>query len=172
MKTLFAALLLISSTAFAEPCLEGLMCTDIDMKKIAGAHKQTFCGVDDLKICHVAVWIPFFSQTAVVPHYIDINSFQIDEEDVFITYKMMPEGNINGEGYDGNIDAIAYTVRFDCERTLYKQLSYQYHYQNRIVFTGHLKYKPVSVKVGGPLISELFLRTCSAHEIVVTGDKQ
>jgi len=152
------SLLFLFTTAFADDSI-------VDMP-LEDAHKQNIC---EKGVCNTTVWVRF-KGPETARYYIDINAYRIDEEDTFLTYKLV--GKMNAEGYDGDVDAVIHRVRFDCERRLFKRLTYQYLIGTEIVFRSEFKQKPQSVKIGGPLMADLFWRACAAHNLLVTGKSE
>lgn len=150
----------VSTLVFAEPCPEGEYCYSVDMSSVKGAYKETLCTESDhLKQCSTAVWVPVNKES-----FIDLNSFRIDEEDVFINYKIImftnsasrPMTEADFEFY--RVDH----VRFDCERGVYKLFYTEYRTKKQLIEHKEVKNKPEPVK-GNQWLESIYNRTCMAH---------
>jgi len=163
LPKIFVLSALMSALAFAEPCPEGEYCYSVDMKSVSGAYKETLCTeTEHFKKCDVAVWVPVNEGSI----FIDLNSFKVDEEDVFIKIKIA-QGEIpyavrylyptTTEFY-----LIDY-VRFDCERGLYKTFSTEYRTKKQFIQHEELKEKPTPVK-DIQWLEPIYNRACAAHK--------
>jgi hypothetical protein len=115
-----------------------------------GTHKQTLCF--DGK-CRDAVWVPFKFHDM----YVDVNSFRVDEEDVFISFKLCCATS-------GTI----FTVRFDCERELYKTLSIESVEDNKVVGIETPTNKPVKI-ITTTIHPTLYKYACTIHDLIIHG---
>jgi hypothetical protein len=171
MKLLPLVALLISNLVLADPCLEGQLCSSVDMKSAPeGTHKQTLCqpilpnDTATTKQCRIAVWVPFhFQDVSWKNMFIDINSFRVDEEDVFISYKAQDDTR-----FETLTLSTVFSVRFDCERQLYKTLTIERLENNKVVTVETPTDKPAKID-SGYMLSSLYDYGCALHDVIIHG---